>query len=44
MLVGISMFWARLRLILAQAVEMSCKKGPKYTYAHRHNCITNIVT
>ena len=33
----ISMFWARLRLILAQSfwvsVKMSSEKGPKYIYA-----------
>ena len=41
MFAGINMFWARLRLILAQAVRrglkiMSSEKGPKYIYAQEH--------
>ena len=37
MLVGINMFWARLRHILAQAarqrIKMSSEKGSKHIYA-----------
>ena len=33
MFLGINMFWARLRLILARAES---EKGPKHIYAQEH--------